>query len=197
VWGSRQRMECDGLPPLCEEGWNPAVQFQATAAARGVDGNAHPIVGAGWFSSVRRPGVEPGFQPEAMTTGRSRDARCSNGRRVAARGKRWPSMAVDLGERQERRVDRRAQRWKEGLSRGVAYGSCREDPCWFEWTGQFWAPAREEAVLGSEPAGATSAGACCSGTAAPPKVQSQGSQKYAPQGATRWKKPLDPWDSGA
>jgi hypothetical protein len=23
VWGSRQRMECDGLPPLCEEGVEP------------------------------------------------------------------------------------------------------------------------------------------------------------------------------
>jgi hypothetical protein len=113
-----------------------------------------------------------------------------------ARGNGGPAGG-SLREHRWRRDDRSTQRRKQALGSGAVDASCWEDPCPFHESGQFWAPAREEAVLGSEPAGATSAGACCSGTAAPPKVQSQGSQKYAPQGATRWKKPLDPWDSGA
>jgi len=148
-------------------------------------------------AAVCRARVEPGLLTRCYHHGlrpgrwvlELQEGRCARGNGGPAGG--------SLREHRWRRDDRSTQRRKQALGSGAVDASCWEDPCPFHESGQFWAPAREEAVLGSEPAGATSAGACCSGTAAPPKVQSQGSQKYAPQGATRWKKPLDPWDSGA
>ena len=53
-----------------------------------------------------------------------------------------------LRQHQQRRKDRSAQQWREGLGRGAVDASFVEDPCPFQQTGQFWTPASEVALLG-------------------------------------------------
>lgn len=60
-------------------------------------------------------------------------------------------QAVSRREHKERGDDGSKQRGKEGLGCGAVDASCREDPCPFQWTGQFRAPALKEALLGLEP----------------------------------------------
>jgi len=55
---------------------------------------------------------------------------------------------VRLREDQQRKDDRRAQQRKDEPGRGAVDTSFREHPCPFQWTSQFGAPAREEALLG-------------------------------------------------
>jgi len=84
--------------------------------------------------------------------------------------KRWPSRVVYLREHRQRRDDRSTQQWKEGVGR---IGR------WMRAAGRIRVHSSGPASLGLRPgrklcwvwrpSGATSAGRCCSGTAALPR----------------------------
>ena len=92
-------------------------------------------------------GWKPALQRDAISTGGSRAAWSWSYRRAVARAKRWPSRVVcgntrsgwTIGVRNRTRMGRAVGRWIRAW---------REHACAVQRTGQFWARATEEALLG-------------------------------------------------
>jgi hypothetical protein len=121
---SRQRMECGGLPPLCEAG----------------QGETWP---SHWGGSRLGNGIlAPRVEAEVLSARAARGPlRTGNSGRAGWFSFGSPSSGGTIGVRNG---------GSEGLGRGTVDASCAQDPCPFQRTAQFWARAMEEALLGLE-----------------------------------------------